>query len=312
MDISVCICTWNRADLLDQTLRGLAAMSVPPDLEWELLVVNNNSSDHTDEVIARHEGVLPLRRLFEPKQGHSNARNCALAAATGEIILWTDDDVLVDPSWLAEVAAAARRWPEASYFGGPIEPWYEEEPPAWVRDHLPMLIGPLVVLDYGPEVRPMTPGETAFGANLAFRANVLKGHSFDPSLGRKGTSLIGYDEYDLMNRLRRSGHTGVWVGTARVRHYIPRRRMSERFVWEWFVADGQSQIRIGARQIGGRRVLGFPPHLVRRYARYRAKSLLRSGRKDDAWMTSFIEAARTLGYLKELRSARERVPAQTA
>src|SRR3954466_10143738 len=110
MLVSVAICTWNRAENLDQTLAGLRGLHVPADVEWELLVVNNNSTDATEEVIARHTAQLPLRRLFERKQGLSNARNCAAAAARGDLLLWTDDDVLVDPDWLAVYVDSARRW----------------------------------------------------------------------------------------------------------------------------------------------------------------------------------------------------------
>ena len=87
MLISVAICTWNHAKLLDQTLAEMHRLCIPDSIEWELIVVNNNCSDETDEVIARHSDKLPIRRLFEPKQGLSNSRNCALASATGKLLL---------------------------------------------------------------------------------------------------------------------------------------------------------------------------------------------------------------------------------
>src|SRR5262249_21230021 len=116
--VSVIICTWNRARLLDMTLEHFARLRVPAGVEWELVVVNNNSTDDTDAVLQRHEGRLPLRRLFEPRPGKSFAANLALAEARSDLILWTDDDVHVDPDWLAEYVAAARAWPDASFFGG--------------------------------------------------------------------------------------------------------------------------------------------------------------------------------------------------
>ena len=74
MKVTVAICTWNRASLLDQTLTQMHQLRVPSNVEWELLIVNNNCTDDTDAVIARHHGVLPLRRLFESKPGLSNVR----------------------------------------------------------------------------------------------------------------------------------------------------------------------------------------------------------------------------------------------
>src|SRR5262249_4948917 len=124
LDVSVAICTWNRAQLLDRTLAEMRRLRVPEDLTWEVLVVNNNCTDQTDEVIARHPGHLPLRRVFEPTPGKSNACNCAVQAAAGALMLWTDDDVLVDADWMAEYVKASRQWPEAAFYGGTIEPWF--------------------------------------------------------------------------------------------------------------------------------------------------------------------------------------------
>src|SRR5689334_10974234 len=95
-------------------------LQIPTGVEWEVLVVNNNSTDNTDEVIGRHTTSLPLRRLHEPRQGQSNARNHALTEAAGELILWTDDDVLLGPEWIAQYVRAAMLHPKAAYFGGPI------------------------------------------------------------------------------------------------------------------------------------------------------------------------------------------------
>jgi len=80
--ITVAICTWNRARLLDQTLNHMRNLQIPPDVDWELLVVNNNCTDQTDTVIERYEGDLPIRRLFEARPGLSHARNRALAGGT--------------------------------------------------------------------------------------------------------------------------------------------------------------------------------------------------------------------------------------
>ena len=108
--ITVAVCTWNRARLLDRTLARLRELCIPDGIDWELLVVNNNSTDETEKVLDRHAGHLPLRRLVESKPGKANAANRAAAEARGELILWTDDDVLVDRGWLAAYAGAAARW----------------------------------------------------------------------------------------------------------------------------------------------------------------------------------------------------------
>ena len=105
-------------------------LTLPPGLDWELVVVNNNSPDDTDRVIAAHTGQLPIVRVFEGKQGHCHARNAAVAAARGDFLVWTDDDVLVPPDWLTHYLDAAARHPEAAVFGGPVRPWFAVTPPA--------------------------------------------------------------------------------------------------------------------------------------------------------------------------------------
>src|SRR5262245_24930446 len=83
MKVSVVLCTWNRAVLLDRALTHIEKLQIPTDVQWEVIVVNNNSTDSTEEVIARHKKGLPLRNFFEPKQGVSHARNLASQEATG-------------------------------------------------------------------------------------------------------------------------------------------------------------------------------------------------------------------------------------
>src|SRR6516165_2736912 len=124
MFVTVAICTRNRAGSLRRTLESLAALQIPGDLTWEIVIVHN-STDHTDDVINKYLERLPVRRVLETRAGLSNARNQAVDTAKGEYIVWTDDDVIVDPGWLSAYAAAFRRWPEAAVFGGRIKPRYE-------------------------------------------------------------------------------------------------------------------------------------------------------------------------------------------
>ena len=182
MLITVAICTWNRANLLDRTLDAFKRLEIPAGVDWELLVVNNNCSDDTDNVLGRYEQTLPLQRLFEPTPGHSTARNCAIEAASGEWILWTDDDVLVDPKWLSEYVDAIRSNPDFSFAGGTIEPWFESTPPRWLGRHLSNLEGAFAIIRRDLITRPLKfeaskinhNVEQLFGANMGFRTDLLQ------------------------------------------------------------------------------------------------------------------------------------------
>lgn len=107
MKFSVIIATYNRADELPRTLESLKKLEA--DEPWEVIVVDNNSSDNTREVV---EGVksfpVPLRYIFEKEQGRSAALNAGIRAAQGEILAVTDDDVRVDPHWLTNSERALR------------------------------------------------------------------------------------------------------------------------------------------------------------------------------------------------------------
>ena len=256
MRVSVVICTWNRCDLLRRTLESLRSLVVPANQEWELLVVNNNSSDATDEVITAFQGFLPLRRVFESEVGLSRARNAGVRAATGELILFTDDDVLVGPNWMMAYLDALKLWPDARYFGGVIRPWFAVEVPDWVKRNQTELAGMLCSLDIGPVSREFPPGEFPYGLNMAVCRDALSLASFDERVGRKGHEQLRGSEYSLFRTLRRLGVRGVWVPAAEVRHYIPGCRANFRYLWNFYSGIGRSAIRLGdACELRSRRAL---------------------------------------------------------
>ena len=294
IDLTVAICTWNRAELLDQTLSQMHSLDIPADVKWELLVINNNSTDHTDEVIARHNASLPIRRLFEPKPGHSNARNCGVANARGTYTIWTDDDVLVDSQWIRAYVDAFRRWPNAVLFGGPIEPWYESEPPNWVRDSWEHVASVYAIRDLGDEPFRFTT-KMPFGANIVFRNDVLLG-GFDPTLGRSPGKLISGDETSVARSLMQAGNEGWWVPEARVRHFVPNERLTLEYLSDWFYAMGQTRAINWCRSVDDV-YSGRGKWLRTRVARLRLKyEFERRFRSPDVWVRRLINAAQLRGW----------------
>ncbi|HEV3204256.1 MAG TPA: glycosyltransferase, partial [Gemmataceae bacterium] len=270
-DVSVAICTWNRAKLLDQTLAEMRKLRLSANLKWELLVVNNNSTDETDEVINRYSKFLPIRPLFEPNAGQSNARNCAVQAATGDLMLWTDDDVLVDANWMVEYLKAARQWPDAAFFGGTIEPWFAVEPPNWIRRNLHHLEHPFAIRRLGSDTRSFSPNEYPYGANMAFRTRILKDYPFNPKLGLVQNDTIRGDEFNVIERLIKHGYKGVWVGSARVLHYIVPERLTRTYIWDYYRGYGKSEIRQCAQK-DWKLFMGMPRWLWKQYWLARLKS----------------------------------------
>jgi glycosyltransferase involved in cell wall biosynthesis len=297
MKLTVAICTWNRCGLLDQTMNRLQQLRVPAGAEWELLVVNNNCTDATEDVLARHAGRLPLRRLFEPTPGLSRARNRAVAAARGDYLLWTDDDVLVDEGWLEAYAAAFRRWPEAAVFGGPIHPWFEGEAPEWLVRIFPRVAHAFAATDPGTEPAPLEPPHLPFGANMAMRLAEQRRHLYDPDLGVRPHLRLGGEETAVIQAILSAGGSGRWVPEARVRHFIPAPRQTVAYLRSYYFGYGHNL----ARQMAGDRAahwLGRPRWVWRRALASECRFWWnRLHGRPERWIEDLIAASTARGIL---------------
>ena len=266
MRFTVAICTWNRADLLEQTLEQLAGLRIPPGVRWDLVVVNNACTDHTDRVLDRFSGRLPLHRVFESEPGLSNARNRAVAEAEGDWIVWTDDDVLVDPKWLVAYADAIDAHPGVSLLGGPVEPWFEGGAPAWLRRVFDQVSTAFAVRDLADEPFRLAPdpGRLPFGANYAVRLDAQRRHLYDPELGRRPGSMVGSEETSVMLALLEEGAEGWWVPAAHVRHFIPSERQTVGYLRRFYEGQGEQSGR--ASTSDGRFMLANRPSWMWREA----------------------------------------------
>jgi len=258
MDVTIAICTWNRADLLRQTLESLTKMRRPAGTAFEVVVVDNNSSDGTALVLTDFSARLPLRSVFECRQGLSHARNTLVREALGRYIVWTDDDVLVEEDWLAGYVDAFAEYPEAHVFGGPIDPWYEEPPPAWFPPTLKEVGGIYLVME--TPTGPITQGDVRlpFGANMAFATSTLRKFPFDPKLGRHGNYLASGEESAVIEGILASGLSGHWVPGAKIRHFIPSSRVSIAYMRRWYWDFGASEAANGQVPTGRGKLLGHP------------------------------------------------------
>jgi glucosyl-dolichyl phosphate glucuronosyltransferase len=227
IDVTVAICTWNRSAMLRQTLERLTSLRVSGDRTWELIVVNNNCTDDTDQVCLAFEGRLPIRIVHEPTPGQSHARNAAIREARGRYLAWTDDDVIVDSEWLEALVQAFERYDAAWVFGS-SEPEWPGEPPAWYG---PRLRGAFAVLDYGPDpfvVRDLR--HPFYGLNFA---GTLAAHralgGFRTEFGFVGKGGGIGEDIDMFERAMRAEMKVVYTPAARVRHIIPQDRVGKSY-----------------------------------------------------------------------------------
>jgi len=296
--VTVVIITWNRAASLAETLETLHGLRVPDGVRWECLIVDNNCTDNTGEVVASFEGRLPIRRLVEATQGVSAARNRALREARGDLILWLDDDIHVEAGWLEAYVEAANAWPRAAYFGGRIEPRYLCEPPEWARPNTETLQGLLGVRDFGPTARPFPEGEGPYGANMALRRCLFERWTFDERLGHRGTSRVLGEESDLFARARQQGLEGIWVPAARVTHGIPPERLTSDGVRHHFRAYGRALALRGDRQRTW--ILDYPRWLCRSYCMLtRSRIALMQLTGNTSWVPLLARCSTWEGILDE-------------
>jgi len=239
--LSIAICTYNRHSLLRRTLESLTRVTGIGDRGTEVIVVDNRSTDETPAVLRDFTGRLPLRVAYESQQGHCFARNNAVAQATGDVILWTDDDVEPDPAWVIRYREAWESEPEHDFWGGPIIPEFLAPAPHWLRQNWSRLAGCYAARDLGPDPLDLTAARLPYGANFAVRRRWCLQHPFDTALGRQGPGLVGDDERDFLLRLLAAGGSGRWVPAARLRHLIPAERLTQAYVAQYFAGQAAVQ-----------------------------------------------------------------------
>ena len=249
--VAILIATYNRADLLGETLDVLARSQTDARFPWEVIVIDNNSKDATREVVMSRRASYPVRLtyLFESRQGRSAALNMGIAATTAPLLLFTDDDVRVDPGWL--LAGARALADGADYCGGPVVPIWGAPPPAWLDLTRSDLWGTIAILDYGRERFTFEDRQRVpLGANMGVRRSLVdRIGGFRADLGRSnGRRVLGQEVPELLARSRAAQLRGVYVPEMQVHHHIPAARLTKQYYRRWWVGKGFSKAILDADQ----------------------------------------------------------------
>ena len=314
-DVSVVISTRNRSADLEDTLASLAVQQGMSG-RYEVIVVDNNSSDTTRDVVQSFidRGHLPFRYVFEPRRGVSYGRNAGIRLARAPILAFTDDDVIVGPDWLANIRRAFDENPDVDYVNGKILPLYAVEPPAWLT---PATSGPCTIRDRGNERLFGRPGHffpNWATANLSFRRRL-----FDRVL----PFAVDFDrgeDLELIVRVWRAGGTGMYAPDVVVNHKVPAERLTKRYHRMWHTREGEIRGRIRYKEIfdAEDRItqppdvpgwLGAAPLVYRELAGEAVRWLLAVVTRDEA--AAFMYEGRlrqTLSYIRTCR--RDRVSRQ--
>ena len=240
MKFSVIIATYNRAEELVKTLESLKGLETTEP--WEVIIVDNNSSDNTrDVVLERVDSFpVPLRYVMEKEQGRSAALNAGIRLAKGEILAITDDDVRVNPQWLRNSAQALEQL-NCDYLGGKALPIWGGELPDWLPNRGGKHWGVIALLDYGE--KPIEFGDKVpLGVNMVFRRECFdRAGLWDNSIGRKAGTLLGQEVREWAQRARAAGLRGFYSPDLVVHHVIPGDRLTKKYFRRWFYWHGVSR-----------------------------------------------------------------------
>jgi glucosyl-dolichyl phosphate glucuronosyltransferase len=261
--ITVLVCTYNRSQTLGVAVESVAVQSLPQSLDWEIVVVDNNSPDQTRQVVEGLKRRYPerIRYVFEPQQGISHARNVGIREARGEILAFLDDDEIASTDWLQNLTANLHsgEWAGA---GGRVLPPSSFSPPRWLSIKSSFASGPLAAFDLG-----LVPGqlnEPAFGANMAFRKEVFDRYGgFRTDLGRIGKSMISNEDTEFGRRLMAAGLRLRYEPSAITYHPVDEIRLKKEYFLNWWFGKGRSDVRELGNQPGSKRFFGIPLRLFR-------------------------------------------------
>jgi glycosyltransferase involved in cell wall biosynthesis len=260
-------------------------------VQWDVLVVDNNSKDQTREVVETFSRRYPgrFRYLFEPQQGKSYALNSGIRESQGAILAFADDDAIVEPAWLWNLTSALHHGDWAGS-GGRIIPVWEKPLPSWLSTADPRTMGPFVAFDMGPEAGPLT--RPPYGANMAFRREAFEKYGgFRTDLGPRPGSEIRREDIEFAERLLAGGERLRYEPSAVVHHPAPEGRMKKGFVLKWWFWYGYSELAgppSDAKWVVG----GVPLYLLRRWLRWTLQWMIsvraprRFACKRDVWYLS--------------------------
>jgi len=299
--LTVVVCTHDRADLLERTLDSLDA-AIQPDVAVDVLVIANRCTDRTHSMLeqrqARQHTGLRLRWLPEPNKGKSYALNLTLQRAQGQLLAFVDDDQRAAPNFLSAICSAAQLMPEADIFCGRLLPDWDGTEPKWVHETGPYRIYPLPVpeFDLGPKRRHLaSDAPLPSGGNLVIRRSwIERVGPFSTDLGPVGHNLGGAEDLEWLQRALSLGAQLTYDPAIAQLHHVDPHRLSTGYLMRMTFARTAAAVFVENRCAPAR----APAWAYRKLAAYgiRAVTTLDSQRRRFYLMRSAAALGEISGY----------------
>lgn len=267
VDITLLVCTYNRCDDLRELLETALVQETGDAFSYEVLVVDNNSSDNTrgvmESFIARgHEN---LRYLFESKQGKSHALNTGLTDMRGRAYVITDDDFILPKDWVKGIIQGFRDHPDVSFVSGKVLPQWQSEPPAWLtQEHW----SAIAMADYGEEQFITDQEHQICLLACAFRlADVQAVGGYHADLGPQKDRRGGTEDLELLLRLWKSGRRGLYLPHLSFHHKATADRLTKEYHRRWHRDHGRSYavMREAQTEQSSTRLFDVPAYMYRQF-----------------------------------------------
>ncbi len=269
VDITLLVCTYNRAADLRELLESALAQETHGKFTYEIVVVDNNSSDSTREVAESFitQGHDNLRYFFEEKQGKSNALNTGLNSVRGAVYIIADDDLILPKNYLSTVFDGFHAHPDVSVIGGKVLPLWKGEAPAWLTpEHWPAI----AMCDYGEdELHTDKHNDLCLLAGSFRLADVKAVGGYHQELGPSKGKIGATEDFDLFQRLYKAGRKGLYVPNLALYHKVEPERMTKAYHRRWHAGHGRFYATMRDEEVerSNARLFDVPAHMFKQAAK---------------------------------------------
>jgi len=236
--ITIIFSTHNGSKTLPTMLEAIKKLSWSFD-ELKIIAVDNASTDNTVNILNSYVSQLPLQVISCPERGKNKALNTALPLIEGELVIFTDDDVIPKEDWLIQLTSAANQQQEYDIFGGKISPQWPYEPPKWILESVPLGMT-FAITDENLPKGPIDPG-SIWGPNMMCRSQIFfNGNRFNENVGPSQGNYIMGSETEFTIRMSQLGSKCYFVPTAEVKHIIRENQLTRKWLLNRSLRSGKS------------------------------------------------------------------------